>query len=120
MLEAHLTAKILAYLRKQGCFAVKWHGSMYGTGGMPDIYALLPTLPHAIPLHIEVKLPGNTPTPRQEKMLRDLKHAGAVAVWVSSLEEVQQVLRDVRIRLYDHERHEGPTVSQITSSLQVM
>ncbi len=98
MSETDLTAKIIAYLRKQGCFAVKWHGSVYGVGGMPDIYTLVPGIPHATPVHIEVKLPGNTPTPRQEKMLRDLHKAGAVAVWVDNLEAVKQLLAKVRIK----------------------
>lgn len=90
--ETDLTAKILKYLRSCGCYAVKWHGSPYGAGGMPDIYALVPHSPYAIPLHIEVKLPGNTPTPRQQKVLRDLQKAGAVALWANSLQSVQAML----------------------------
>ena len=89
MKETELTAKILAYLRMQGCYAVKWHGSVYGAGGMPDIYTLVPAEPYAIPVHIEVKLPGNKPTPRQDKFLRDLRKAGAVALWVDNLEAVR-------------------------------
>ncbi len=95
MKETTLTAKILTYLRSQRCYAVKWHGSSYGVGGMPDIYALMPSTPYAIPLHIEVKLPGNTPTPRQYKVLRDLSNAGAVAVWVDSLEHVKRLLQQL-------------------------
>lgn len=91
--ETDLTAKILKYLRSRGCYAVKWHGSLYGAGGMPDIYALVPHAPYAIPLHIEVKLPGNRPTPRQQKVLRDLRKTGAVAVWVDNVEAVQTLIR---------------------------
>jgi len=94
--ESALTAKILAYLRSQGCYAVKWHGSVYGAGGMPDIYALVPSTPHAIPLHIEVKLPGNKPTPRQEKMLRDLRKTGAVAIWADSVSTVQKLVETLQ------------------------
>jgi hypothetical protein len=63
---------------------------------MPDIYALVPSTPYAIPLHIEVKLPGNTPTPRQQKVLCDLQRAGAVAVWVDSLAVVQDVVQKLK------------------------
>ena len=96
MKEVDLTAKILAYLRQEGCYAVKWHGSVYGAGGMPDIYVLVPCVPYAIPCHIEVKRPGNTPTPRQAKVLRDLRKAGAVAVWVSSVEQVKVVVENLQ------------------------
>ena len=94
--ETDLTAKIVAYLRSQGCYAAKWHGSVYGAGGMPDIYVLVPSAPYAIPVHIEVKLPGNKPTPRQEKVMRDLRKAGAVAVWVDNLRAVEQLIANLR------------------------
>ena len=94
--ETDLTAKIVAYLRSQGCYAAKWHGSVYGAGGMPDIYVLVPSAPYAIPVHIEVKLPGNKPTPRQEKVMRDLRKAGAVAVWVDGLHGVQQLIENLK------------------------
>ena len=96
MKETDLTAKIITYLRKQGCFVVKQHGGPYGVGGMPDIYALIPAEPYATPVHIEVKLPGNKPTPRQEKMLRDLRKAGAVAVWVDNLDDVNVLLEQLK------------------------
>lgn len=96
MKETALTAKILRYLRSQGCKAIKWHGDPYGAGAMPDIYALVPSRPYAIPLHIEVKLPGNTPTPRQQKVLRDLQRAGAVAVWVDNLNAVHALVEKLK------------------------
>lgn len=104
MKESILTAKIIKYLRSRGCFVVKWHGSVYGAGGMPDIYALVPSMPYAIPLHIEVKLPGNTPTPRQLKVLDDLQRARAIAVWVSSLEQVHKVFRQLKATAMTSER----------------
>lgn len=91
-----LTGQILKYLRSQGCFAAKWYGSVYGTGGMPDIYVLVPHLGFAIPVHIEVKTPGNTPTPRQRKMLCDLSGVGAVAFWTDTLEDVQYAIATLR------------------------
>lgn len=96
MKETTLTAKILEYLRSRGCYAVKWHGSVYGSGGMPDIFVLVQHKPYAIPVHIEVKLPGNTPTPRQHKVLRDLQKAGAVAVWVDNLHTVEMLIDSLK------------------------
>ena len=91
MKESTLTAQIMRYARARGCFAVKWHMTVYGSGGMPDIYILVPLEPYAIPMHIEVKTPGNTPTPRQSKVLRDLRKSGAVAFWTDNLCEVVTV-----------------------------
>ena len=96
MKETDLTAKIVAYLRKQGCYVVKWHGSVYGAGGMPDLYVLVPSEPYAIPVHIEVKLPRNTPTQRQEKVMRDLREAGAVAVCIDNLDDVKVLLEQLK------------------------
>lgn len=92
MRETDLTAAIMRYVRKIGCHCVKWHGDAYGSGGQPDLYVLVPSTPYAIPVHIEVKAPGNKPTPRQEKVLRDLRKAGAVAVWVDNLEAVERLI----------------------------
>ena len=96
MSEAILTRQILTYLKAQGCFAAKWHGSVYGTGGMPDIYALLPRDGFPVPLHIEVKAPGNAPTPRQGKVLRDLCLLGAVAFWTDTLDDVKYAVETLR------------------------
>ena len=96
MREVTLTGKILKYLKVQGCFAVKWHGSVYGAGGMPDIYVLVPHSGFPIPVHIEVKVPGNTPTPRQRKILRDLSDVGVVAFWTDNLDDVQYVIETLR------------------------
>jgi len=41
---------------------------------------------------IEVKRPGEKPTKLQEHTLRKWAEAGAVAVWVESLEEVKQLI----------------------------
>ena len=89
MKESTLTARILQYARKRGCYAVKWHMTAFGSGGMPDVYILVPSEPYAIPLHVEVKVPGNRPTPRQSKILRDLQRSGAVAFWTDAFSDVE-------------------------------
>lgn len=89
MKESRLTAQIMSYARKYGCFVVKWHMTAYGSGGMPDVYILVPLEPYAIPVHIEVKTPGNTPTPRQSKVLRDLRKGGAVSFWTDAFSDVE-------------------------------
>lgn len=93
MKESTLTAQILQYARKRGCFAIKWHMTVYGFGGMPDVYILVPSEPYAIPVHIEVKTPGNKPTPRQSKVLRDLRKSGAVAFWTDRVQDIERVIR---------------------------
>ena len=92
MTEATLTRKIIQYLRCQGCLVLKWYGSPYGVGGIPDIYALIPASPYPIPCHIEVKMPGNTPTARQYAMLRALRNIGALAFWTDDMLDVHYML----------------------------
>lgn len=92
MKESTLTAQIMRYARARGCYAVKWHMTVYGSGGMPDVYVLVPSEPYAIPVHVEVKVPGNKPTPRQAKVLRDLRKSGAVAFWADNLADVCWVI----------------------------
>ena len=100
MKESVLTAQILSYARGGGCFAVKWYGSVYGSGGMPDVFSLVPSVvpskSYPVPVLIEVKTPGNKPTPRQSKVLRDLRKVGAVAFWTDNLSEVAWVLEILR------------------------
>jgi hypothetical protein len=97
MREATLTAQILRYLKSRGCFAVKWHGSRWGIGGIPDIYTIvLCRYGHAFPVHIEVKAPGKTPTPRQRKVMRQLHFAGAVVFWTDSLDDVMYVVETLQ------------------------
>ena len=41
---------------------------------------------------IEAKVPGKTPTPRQEMVIAAIKNAGGIAFWTDSLEHTQRLL----------------------------
>lgn len=94
--ETSLTNRILTYAKSEGLYALKLHGGLYGTSGLPDILVLIPGKPHVVPLLIEVKQAGKVPRPLQKKRLRDLERAGAVAIWADNLETVKEVISHIR------------------------
>ena len=88
-LESSITKKILAYLNEQPyTYALKAHGGMYGTGGQPDITCVC--CGRAVML--EVKRPGEEPTERQKKRMRDWHTAGALVAVVFSVDDVKALL----------------------------
>lgn len=91
-LESAIVKKILTWLNKQpGVKAEKTHGGMYGKAGKPDITGCI----RGRRFEIEVKRPGNKPTPLQMKELRDWKAAGAIVGVAYSLDDVKELLKDV-------------------------
>lgn len=96
--EAALTKSLMAYARRQRCFVKKNHGSLYGFAGEPDLFLLIPvsyqTFP--APAFIEVKTPGNKPTPLQCKVMRSLQKTGAFVTWVDSLERFALAIEAVQ------------------------
>lgn len=87
-LEASIVRSILQKLNSlPGCYAVKTHGGPYGAG-QPDILGCYQGQAFAL----EVKRPGNTPTPRQEAVLARWQAAGAVAGVVHSAKEALKLL----------------------------
>jgi hypothetical protein len=92
MKETTITNKILRYINNlPGCKAEKRHGSQYSEVGAPDISVCC----NGTRIEIEVKRPGEKPTPIQLIRLREWREAGAVAIWVTSLEEVIGVLKKI-------------------------
>ena len=71
--------------------AIKVHGSQMGNGGEPDIDACV----RGRCCKIEVKRPGREPTPRQYSILRKWEAAGALAGYVTSVDELKELLRHV-------------------------
>ncbi len=94
MSEAALQRCIVKYLRSQGCWAEKVYASRFGQAGWPDILAILP--PSGRLLALEVKLPGNIPTPLQSATLERMAKAGAYSRVVWSLEDVKKALAAIR------------------------
>jgi hypothetical protein len=87
--ESAIVKAILAYLNSlPGCLARKRWGGGMGVAGEPDIDACL----RGRSLQLEVKRPGQKPTPLQVKRLEQWRHAGALVGVVTSVEEVKALL----------------------------
>ena len=85
--ETRIQKAIVKHLKKLGGHARKVHGSAY-SAGEPDIDACIA----GRSVKLEVKVPGKKPTPLQLAVLRKWQKAGALAGWVTSLEDVDDLL----------------------------
>ncbi|HSG62293.1 MAG TPA: hypothetical protein VLA24_12765 [Pseudomonadales bacterium] len=73
-LEKTITNNIMKRLNAlDNCKAIKLHGSPYTVKGTPDILCVC----EGVAIFIEVKQPGNQPTPAQNHQLREWDKAGA-------------------------------------------
>lgn len=87
--ERAIVKAILAYLNSlPGCLARKRWGGGMGVAGDPDIDACI----RGCSVQLEVKRPGERPTPLQLKRLEEWRRAGAVVAVVHSVAEVGAVL----------------------------
>ena len=107
LLEQDIQHAILRYLKLQKCVAVKAPagGLRDRTGGYvplakqgtSDILAFCPIgKGKGIGLAIEVKRPGNTPTKAQQDFLDDVNDTYNVGIVATSIDEVDELLRDLR------------------------
>lgn len=64
------------------------HGGPHQSAGEPDLDAVI----CGTPVKIEVKMPGNEPTPKQASVIRQWRNAGAIADWADSMERLEQIL----------------------------
>lgn len=90
-LEKTITRNIKKYLEGLGFYVIKLHGSPYQRAGLPDLLAY-GNRPIVV-LALEVKRPGNIPTELQRKTLDEMRNHGAYAHVVTSIEDVQSILR---------------------------
>ena len=89
--ERAIVKSILTYLNGiSGCLARKRWGGGMGVAGDPDIDACV----HGRSLQLEVKRPGEKPTPLQVKRLEEWRDAGAIVAVVTSVMEVRILLQD--------------------------
>lgn len=89
MLEKNIVAAILRHLKtRPRCFCWKTHGGMYGVAGIPDIIACIDGRFYAF----EVKQPGGVATALQQTTIEKICAAGGLAVIVTSVEDVKQIL----------------------------
>lgn len=84
MKESQLQARILRYLKKQGCYARKVVAA--GNSGTPDIVCCHKGQFVAI----EVKRPGEKPTELQKYNIREIQRAEGTAFTAWSLDDVKQ------------------------------
>lgn len=90
-MEKDIVAAILRHLRTlPRCFIWKEHGGMYGTAGIPDIIACIDGRFFAF----EVKQPGGRLTRLQETTIAKIEAAGGVALMVTSVAEVKDLLAE--------------------------
>lgn len=88
--EASLVDRIEAFLRRQPrCLVRKTHGSAY-TAGVADLIGCL----KGRYFEIEVKRPGEVPTPLQLRGLEDVRKAGGYALWTDNYQDVVQFVRE--------------------------
>lgn len=88
MKETAITEKIKKYLRGQGFWVTKLHGSNIQQAGLPDLLAIKNGHAH----FFEVKNENGVASPLQLHTLNQLQQHGATAVVVRSVEEVAAVL----------------------------
>ena len=75
-------------LKEHHVWAFKVAGGPYQQAGVPDIVGCLGGKFFAI----EVKVPGNKPTPLQEKVMQDIENAGGAVSVAYSVDDVRKYL----------------------------
>ena len=89
--EGAIVKAILAYLNGlPGCLARKRWGGGMGVAGDPDIDACI----RGRSLQLEVKRPGEKPTPLQLKRLEEWRQAGALVGVVTSVATTSALLEE--------------------------
>ncbi len=91
--EVKVKRKVTAQLKELGCYYFFPATGGYGKSGVPDIVGCY----NGRFFGIECKAGKNTPTPLQEKNLRDIRKAGGVAIIIneSNMDSVERVLKDL-------------------------
>lgn len=88
MKESTLQKNIAAMLRQQGAYVFNVHGSPFQQVGTPDLLVCY----QGRFIGLEVKLPGEKPSPMQKVELRKIEHAGGRVLVAHSLAEVEGCL----------------------------
>lgn len=92
--ERKLVQKIQRYLDGEGARCFKIHGgdNPFQEAGIPDLLCCW----RGLFIALEVKLPGEKPSPKQASILRQIERSGGVARVVTSVMEVERLLRSLR------------------------
>ena len=88
--EQHIQTSIIKYIKSIGGLPIKQNQiGIYAQAGVPDIIACIKGRFVAI----EVKRPGQKPTPIQEAFLESITKKGGVAFWSDNLDRVKSLLK---------------------------
>lgn len=90
--EQRLVDEIREYVRSVNGSFVKVHASGMMREGLPD---LLLTFPRIGTIWVETKAPGETPSPIQEAVMREIRTAGGTAFWVDSFQKFLDILSTI-------------------------
>jgi hypothetical protein len=95
-LEGSLKKSVLAHLGKLRAADPtlafrKRHGSVMGRAGDPDIHGVW----RGVPFEIELKRPGEEPTPLQAERLKEWGQAGAYTGVVHNMDELRKWLSEI-------------------------
>lgn len=88
MKESDIVKKIRDWLVREGCLAMKHHGSVFAYRGHADVYGCFPD---GKAFFLEVKVPGKKPEPHQAAFLKMASAYGAVTGWCDSLEGAKRL-----------------------------
>lgn len=92
MKEKILQDRCVEYLEERGIYHVVTHGNAFERRGRPDIYLCY----RGRFVGIELKKgPGDSPTPLQQKHLREIRESGGIGVWLTSLDELKSLLSSI-------------------------
>lgn len=86
--EAKIGRAIRQYLDGKGAFTFKVHGGPQMMAGLPDIICCY----KGWYFGIEVKQPGQRPTPRQEFVHSQIKRSGGVVIVATSVDDVSLIV----------------------------
>lgn len=94
MKESNLQRKAIAYLRDSGAYVFKVVGSPMQHRGTPDLLVCF----QGRFIGIELKVPGKEPNKVQEVELLKIREAGGIAVVITDIANLEQVLTALRYR----------------------
>jgi hypothetical protein len=91
--EARIVKKIQRRIEVRGgrCFKIHGGDNPFQEAGIPDILACY----RGMFLGLEVKQPGEEPSPIQRKVLSEIKRAGGIALVLTSLKQVDLLLDEI-------------------------
>lgn len=88
-LESSIKKSVMRELEKvPGCVVRKRHGTAFGVAGDPDLYGTI----CGRHFELELKRPGEGPTPLQILRLEEWRKAGAIVGVAHSVKEAREVL----------------------------